>query len=541
LANFFSNLQNCRLSIPDLFRQSASFRFVLSILSIVLIPIFGMSQSVTIEGPGTVEAAETASYQFQVSGIPSGYTYESHKWSGATFATGSGSCGGNSFKGSTTVPIFQVKWGGGNSSVTMDNIGIKVKYIKSGSPEIEILASRTITIRRVSPFIVSGPTNVPQCCLTEKIYQAVGYSDQVDLSGYSFNWTVPPGWGISNGQGTPNITVNPDNTSGGQVTCTVFRTFGGCSILNSASVSRSVPSLGINYTGNNIFACVGQVFTFNSSIPCGNPALTWSVPQGWNIISGQNTPTVTISPTPSAQNGALTISGTFQGGCIVNSASRNLELLVEEPPNPTFLILNPQNDMPHINWINGRWHVCPNGVVTILEVHPIRTAQSYTFSVSSPWSINGQSGPITTTNPWISVSGPLNAPISGVLTVVANNCIGSSDPVNYTFLRNDTRIPCGNGGGGVKAMTVMNEAYIEEPTVYPNPFTQSFQIDLPTLQEWTSWDMMDISGRIVKSGNLADTDQTIVVDTKELQSGMYLIRMHTTKDNSRTIIKAIKM
>jgi len=178
-------------------------------------------------------------------------------------------------------------------------------------------------------------------------------------------------------------------------------------------------------------------------------------------------------------------------------------------------------------------YVCPGGVSTVIEVIPNNLVQSYTYSISSPWLINGQSNPITIPDDYVLVSGPSNAPFSGTLTVQANNCIGTSAPSSYVFLRNDGPIPCGDGKGGVRARPFINEIEL-----HPNPVNDFFTLNIGQ-SPLTNLQIISLNGQIMETIHFLDPNNTHGIHTQKWPAGIYMVH-YQIKGKQANPVKAVK-
>jgi len=479
------------------------------------------------------EACANVSFQYVANNIPQNWQYVSHEWSGAEWAQRpigvTSSCPGS--KGSVNAPAWNVTWTD-YYTTEVDAVHLKLNYITPDGPA-ELKATRNIRIRRIGDFRILGPSSIQRCCTLPQNFQAIGFADGIGDSGYSYSWSFPLGWTVDGANNQSIITLIPDESSTGEVSLTITRPTGVSKTVVHV-IDRFTPSFAINTTSGPLNVCPNEEITLHASSPdCGTPIINWSLPMGWIILSGQGTPTITITPTIQAQDGNVTISGFIQeGGCFVNQSSRALRYINEIPPSPDFLVLG-TTDLPHINWINQRWHVCPNGLSTVIEVIPSQLDQSYIFTVNSPWQINGQSNPIVTTNPFVFVSSPSNAPFSGVLTAQAINCIGSSEPNSYRFLRNDGPIPCGEGGGGVKALK-----FYDELEIYPNPANDYIIINVG-FESIHDFKIISMSGQVMDSYQLLNKNERQNIDISTWPSGFYILE-YKTEQNNMNYLKLIK-
>ena len=483
------------------------------------------AQTMSIDPVGTngvhiTEACTNTGFQLVISSLPSNMQYLSHTWSGADWALRpplfQSTCAGS--RGNVNASIWNVSWTDYWSAET-DQVTARVKFFDSSSgEEVEIPVTRTVRIRRIRNFSIQGSASIQNCCFEPVSYAPVGHRDGGENTGYSFNWSVPPNWTILGASNQETITVIPNATGGGTVSLTISRP-NNINKTESRVISRFVPQFTINTSNVPTTVCPGDTLSFSTTLPqCGVPSINWTVPSGWTIISGQGTSTVTITPTPAAIDGSILVNGTLPlGNCTISGDQRSLIFLNEAPSAPQFLVLG-SNDVSQINWINRRWNVCPGGISTVIEVIPTVLDQSYTFSVSAPWQINGQSGPITTSDPWVFVSGPSNAPSTGVLSAQASNCIGQSSITNYTFARNNGNIPCGDGGGGVKARLIGDDLVIS-----PNPVYNLFEIRTAddAIQQVK---IISIDGKVMQFIPELQPNSSFMISSHSWQPGLYVVQ-----------------
>jgi len=117
-----------------------------------------------------------------------------------------------------------------------------------------------------------------------------------NVTGVTYNWTVPAGWTITAGQGSNSITVTA-GSAGGNVSVTPSTTCGGNGTTRTLNVTvQGAPLQPYLYTydpRNNGYdwylpvttACLGQ--TVNYIVPAyqNTTSCNWSVPAGWTITS----------------------------------------------------------------------------------------------------------------------------------------------------------------------------------------------------------------------------------------------------------------
>lgn len=150
--------------------------------------------------------------------------------------------------------------------------------------------------------LATTPTSTPPLSsgtITGTVIPCVGngstrYSTTPVTGVTSYLWTVPAGWIITSGQGTPAIVATPGNTAG-MVTVTASN---GCGIGNESALNvtpiTASPLLLAPITGTGNI-CAGETGLKYSINPGTNASeYIWTVPAGWNIVAGQGTPAIEV-------------------------------------------------------------------------------------------------------------------------------------------------------------------------------------------------------------------------------------------------------
>ena len=172
------------------------------------------------------------------------------------------------------------------------------------------------------PSLISGSTS---CCLGNTLTFSVS-----DISGVSFNWLFPADWSITSGQGTNSVSVIVGPTSGMvQVTPSNF-----CGIGTSRSLSVSVvdvPLLPGSISGNSLVCKLStQIYSVNN---VAGVTYTWTLPAGWNIISGQGTNIINATASSVSGNVIVTPSNSCGLGPI-QTLSVTVQTAAPVQPSP---------------------------------------------------------------------------------------------------------------------------------------------------------------------------------------------------------------
>ena len=264
----------------------------------------------------------------------------------------------------------------------------------------------------------------------------------------------------------------------------------GCRSVDSTLITiNSIPNISVS--GNTI--CSGQCATLTA---IGASTYTWS---GVNLSSNSGT---TVTACPSKTN-IYTVRGTTSAGC-----SSVLNFTLQVNPRP-YVELGPNKT------------VCL-GTAVVLDAGA--GAQSYAWN-------NGATGQY------------LYPQTTGNYSVTVTNSFGcsSSDAVRITFRRCRatpvTILPRMNQDVDIteydteekewKGDENLNDSQIEDLTIFPNPARDFFQIQSGLSEDNQNeliLEIADLTGRQWKTEWSRDNNQ-IIVQTKELPSGTYLLRI----------------
>lgn len=254
-------------------------------------------------------------------------------------------CNGNStditFTFSDGTAPYDVTWTGGTLT------GISNGHTESVSP------TTTTTYTISSATDANGCTATPSGSVTITVIdvvnlgaitgsnnvctnQSTNYSVSAVSGVTSYNWTVPPGASITSGQGTPNITINWNGASSGDVCVEAVNPCGTGAQSCRAVTVTPLPNPPDPITGEEA-VCTGIALPYSISDVPDATNYNWTVPAGATILSGQGTTAVSIRwNTASTGN----VCARAQNTC-GNSAYTCLSVTsVAVPTNPVFLAGN---------------------------------------------------------------------------------------------------------------------------------------------------------------------------------------------------------
>jgi hypothetical protein len=153
------------------------------------------------------------------------------------------------------------------------------------------LATKTLMVTpKCPPEVVNivGPDYIP-CCDNNSYFFSAGSGG----GDYNYEWTVPGGWTLNSGQGSPSVLVTPANgQNGAKVQVTVWpkgcdKTLAGTT--GSVTITR-MPQLTKTGVWPNVICSTGTVTLCVDSLPCTN--FQWSDSVG-NFKDSIEVPSVT--------------------------------------------------------------------------------------------------------------------------------------------------------------------------------------------------------------------------------------------------------
>lgn len=287
--------------------------------------------------------------------VPKAYAAASYIWTaqnGTTIITSLNGAGTND----TAVAITFA------SNFTSSNITVQ------SVNDCGVSGSRSLMISRNTPSqpgLISGPVNA--CEFLGENGQTATYAVSAVPNVDSYNWTLPNGAFAITGQGTRNISFKyPANFTSGTITVTVTSGCGTSSArsLNITRLQAGTPSvIDVINTGG----CPNRTYTYTlAAMPSNTTSVSWTIPTGGTIVSGQGSTSITVS-----YNSGL-ISGEVKARAVNNcSVSGERETKVKLPACPPSGFASNKGA---INQTNGSMRV---------QLFPNPTASSFNLQVLS--------------------------------------------------------------------------------------------------------------------------------------------------------------
>ena len=226
----------------------------------------------------------------------------------------------------------------------------------------------------------------------------INYTVQSPVSGSSYQWTVPTGASILNGQGSSSINVNFNNATSGEKTIAVKEiTSNGCKLSDSTTYPITITPLPstTSITGLTPICANTKNVTYTAVPTNAKSTYQWSVPSGVTLVSGQGTSSITVDIGASGTR-TLSVIETDSNSCTALNAYESIVAV---------------NSLPASVAMAGPSTVCANTSATY----------SVTGSLSYNWSVNGATASSTSGNS-INVDFGTNDALVKVIATNTNGC-----------------------------------------------------------------------------------------------------------------------
>jgi len=520
----------------------------------------------------TVIASNATSYQWQVS------TDGGTSWNNIT-AAGSNPV----YSGYTTSTLTL-------TSVVIGNNNYQYRCIVTGScTPTATSAAATLTVNN-SAAITSQPVSVGICANTNTSFSVVASG-----SGLTYQWQVSTdngtSWNNITTAGTDPIysgwttaTLSLNNTiaacNGYQYRCIVDNGTPPAATSNAAILTINVaPAQPSAISGTTTVCEAASNLTYTVTNVAG-VTYTWTVPAGWNIVSGQNsnsitanagsasgnitvTPsntcgsgtasTVTIAVTalpaqPSAISGdvspcagseeaysvtqvaGVSYSWTFPSGWSQTSGTTSNSITANTSGASGNLIVIPSNS-------------CGNGAAQTLTITPSLPASvdagvDQGVNQSQPVTLNGVIGGGATSATW---SGGLGTFAPDAMTLNAVYTPDASETNVTLYLT--TNDPSGSCDPAIDSMLISIVSGLDNHqqsvvTVYPNPANDELFVVLPVMNGQVNITLVNSIGEIVSNETVV-SDSVYRINTADMVNGVYFlfVRNNETSVTEKIILQ----
>lgn len=359
-----------------------------------------------------------------------------------------------------TLPSgWSIASGSNTNSITVNagNAGGQISVTASNACGASTAQTKTVTVTTG----LSAPTSISSVDSVCANAAGVTFTAAAVANATGYSWTLPAGWNITAGANTISITATA-SANAGNVSVAAIGSCGNGPAFSKNIIVKTTPTLSGTINGADT-VCVNQG-TATFSVTNGFAPYNWSIPGAWNLVSGQNTNSISVAN--------IKTSGTVSVAASNNCGTGNsLSLNVVAKDTPTATISRTGNSLS----------ASPAGA-------------------SYQWYFNG--GLIQGAN-----SQTYAAANEGKYTVVVTDafgCSGASSDFSYSPL-------------GIENVAKLN-AFVK---VYPNPVADKLTIQT----SFTSFDakIFDAVGKEIKSIHV--NNGSLEWNVADLGAGMYVVKV----------------
>lgn len=271
--------------------------------------------------------------------------------------------------GLTYLWTFPSGWSGtgGNNSATRtvslsnDTIRVVARNTAGCNSMESKLYARVFAVPATPSIIIGGN---PACQGSANLFN-------VDSINYAttYTWTVPSGWSIIAGAGTPNLQVNA-GVSSGNIGVTAGN-FCGTSTQRVRSVSSVVMPLQPSVISGQTNICAGTNNLTYSVTAVSGVQYRWVLPANWQVVSGANTNQIIVNAPADANSGTIQVFPANASSALCEGPARTLNVNVV-----TFGAAGS---------ISGNSNVCAGGTAIYIS-SGISGATSYQWILPAGWS-----------------------------------------------------------------------------------------------------------------------------------------------------------
>ncbi|RNI32468.1 DUF3494 domain-containing protein [Rufibacter immobilis] len=258
----------------------------------------------------------------------------------------------------------------GGTSITVKP-GASGGYVKvkasnacgSRSDSVNVVITQPLA---ASPGAIKGITTP---CLTESSISY--YVDEVP-GATAYTWIVPTGWSIIGRRDTKEIKVKA-GAGAGTITVVAMNACGASATVKREVIPQSPPVLPAGIIGETLPCGGGTEKNYSVRNPVPGTVYTWAVPNGWEIVSDQGKPEVTVK----VGNEAGTVSVVASNSCGTSAAQ--------------VVMVVPTAVVPATDAINGSAAICTSALQTY-SVAARADITKYHWEVPDGWIIEGGRG-----------------------------------------------------------------------------------------------------------------------------------------------------
>jgi hypothetical protein len=370
---------------------------------------------------------------------------------------------------------------------------------------LHLTASGTLTLNPSPSGEISGEQIICQLPSAGTLYQVVPEM-------INYQWSLIGGGEIVSGQGTSQITVTWTTPGNHTLSVTYNNTYG-CQPLVTPTLNVQVnqpPGQAGAITGPTEVTRGQAGLIWSISPVQGATGYVWTLPEGFQVVGGANTPAISVNILGNAASGIVSVMAV--NGCGTGAASPPLEVLVYLA-TPNVINIFSQTITP------GRT-VCYNATQTIFvagygnvfTVHPTASVELIAGMkiVFSPDTRILSGGYL---HAHITINGQYCDPLKTLEIMTAGTTAG----VDTSF-----------------ALTPVSGKY----KVYPNPTTGEVWIELPkdSIQSVVETELFNLLGVMVSQRHFDGSD-ILRLSLHDQNPGIYLLKITTSEGTD--IVKII--
>ncbi|MEO0311399.1 MAG: hypothetical protein RIQ89_1056 [Bacteroidota bacterium] len=338
-----------------------------------------------------------------------------------------------------------------------------------------VSASRTkwVGFTPALPSPIFGPT---QLCAGETGV----YSTQPQFN-YQYNWTLPPGLTIINGQGTATITVTANTSLNSSNICVqAINTCNATGPNRCKTIYRKLPGTPQAITGSTAGVC-GQAMNYACSSVLNANSYQWTVTNG-SILSGNGTSAVLVQWSNSAPSGSLSVSAINDCGA-GNPRSVPIRLI----PNSLGTLVGSNN-------------ICKDDIQPY-TINAIDGASYYNWGIPNGAVLIGSGNSVN-----IDFSGTL--PGNYTITCTPGNICGNANTKTLAVQVNNCSRLIGNNPEGFKC--------------YPNPVEN--QLTIKSIDKLLSITIMNNCGQEILHLKGFEIENNVSISTSHWSHGVYYLK-----------------
>lgn len=404
---------------------------------------------------------------------------------------------GDLFPGSTLNIAFSDTSNPSSILSTGENSGTLIDKIEERDDIIYFnwkLGSTSCTSAPNQPEYVDGETSF---CVNG--YQT--YTTGKVNGASSYNWSVPAGAVIVSGQGTREISVDFGASQSQGAVCVYATNNCGSSVSQCHAVNpQTKPTYDGKMNGpDSISVCQSNIQY--SIEPTSGVRYFWRVPATATLISGQYTPSISVSFGPGNSGDAVSVELRYSNTCH-DTLMRIIPL--------TYRSLEPAT-------ITGDKNICQNYTGKIYKA-------SSTGSTSFSWSISGTGATIASGN------GTNKVTIDGTMQTGTSQLCVVPEKQSCKGLKSCYQIRA-NACTGVEEFEESNFF-----TVFPNPGNGIYQLQFNENASQTTLNVYNALGQIVLSKTKLDIskDKPLEIDLTSFSKGVYLLEINSGEEQHKS-------